>query len=137
MSDNNTSDSYEVGFGKPPRSTQFRKGVSGNPKGRPKKALEFFAELIREAKSLITINDNGRRTRISKAQGIAKQVTNKALTGDISALKIFFGSYQQALERATLLEAAQASNLERYKDVKALTREELMRIAAAGLKDKE
>ena len=27
---------YDVGFGKPPRHRQFRKGVSGNPKGRPK-----------------------------------------------------------------------------------------------------
>jgi hypothetical protein len=35
MSEENMSDSYEVGYGKPPRSTQFKKGVSGNPKGRP------------------------------------------------------------------------------------------------------
>jgi hypothetical protein len=27
---------YEVGYGKPPQSTQFKKGKSGNPKGRPK-----------------------------------------------------------------------------------------------------
>ena len=89
MSENNTLDRYEVGYGKPPKSTQFKKGVSGNPKGRPKKPLDFDHELLREAKSLITINENGQRTRISKAQGIAKQLTNKALTGDISALKSF------------------------------------------------
>ena len=28
--------SYEVGYGKPPKHTQFKKGQSGNPKGRPK-----------------------------------------------------------------------------------------------------
>ncbi|RYD84807.1 MAG: hypothetical protein EOP84_04475 [Verrucomicrobiaceae bacterium] len=27
---------YDVGFGKPPEDSRFRKGVSGNPKGRPK-----------------------------------------------------------------------------------------------------
>jgi len=27
----NDDDSYQTGFGKPPRRTQFRKGVSGNP----------------------------------------------------------------------------------------------------------
>lgn len=32
MSEKNTSDSYEVGYGKPPKDTQFKKGVSGNPK---------------------------------------------------------------------------------------------------------
>ena len=41
MREKNTSDSYEVGYGKPPKSTQFEKGVSGNPKGRPKKPLDF------------------------------------------------------------------------------------------------
>jgi hypothetical protein len=28
--------SYEVGYGKPPATTRFIKGKSGNPKGRPK-----------------------------------------------------------------------------------------------------
>lgn len=27
---------YEIGYGKPPKSSQFKKGQSGNPKGRPK-----------------------------------------------------------------------------------------------------
>jgi hypothetical protein len=27
---------YKVGYGKPPRATQFKRGRSGNPKGRPK-----------------------------------------------------------------------------------------------------
>ena len=27
---------YEVGYGKPPKHSQFQKGKSGNPKGRPK-----------------------------------------------------------------------------------------------------
>jgi hypothetical protein len=28
----------EVGYGKPPKKTRFKKGQSGNPKGRPKGA---------------------------------------------------------------------------------------------------
>src|SRR5579871_2575461 len=32
-----TSAPYEVGYGKPPRHTQFRKGQSGNPGGRPRR----------------------------------------------------------------------------------------------------
>jgi hypothetical protein len=27
---------YEVGYGKPPMDTRFRKGASGNPGGRPR-----------------------------------------------------------------------------------------------------
>jgi hypothetical protein len=37
MSEENMSDSYEVGYGKPPRNTQFQKGLSGNPKAVPRK----------------------------------------------------------------------------------------------------
>jgi len=28
--------SYEIGYGKPPKSHQWRRGQSGNPKGRPR-----------------------------------------------------------------------------------------------------
>ena len=28
---------YEVGYGKPPKATRFKKGQSGNPKGRPRR----------------------------------------------------------------------------------------------------
>lgn len=31
--------SYEVGYGKPPKSSQFKKGCSGNPTGRKKKVI--------------------------------------------------------------------------------------------------
>ena len=34
---------YDVGFGKPPESGRFRSGVSGNPKGRPKRKSSTYA----------------------------------------------------------------------------------------------
>jgi hypothetical protein len=36
-------DPYEVGFGKPPKRTQFRRGRSGNPYGRPPKKPDLTA----------------------------------------------------------------------------------------------
>jgi len=27
---------YKIGYGKPPKSSQFKRGKSGNPKGRPR-----------------------------------------------------------------------------------------------------
>ena len=41
---------FEVGYGKPPKGTQFKKGQSGNPSGRPKKDKVFKAvsRMIRE-----------------------------------------------------------------------------------------
>ena len=81
MSEKKTLGSYEVGHGKPPQNTQFQKGISGNPRGRPKKSLNFDDELIRESNFLMLINENGQRKRISKIQGIFKRMTNQALIG--------------------------------------------------------
>lgn len=55
-----TSKSYDVGYAKPPKDAQFQKGMSGNPKRRPKKVLDFHQESIRESNSSMTINENGR-----------------------------------------------------------------------------
>jgi hypothetical protein len=102
MSNDNTQDDYEVGYRKPPKNTQFQKGVSGNPRGRPKKAAEFHSIFMKESESLMTINDNGQRRRISKLEGIAKQLHNKALTGNIPALRMYIALYPQVLERVAL-----------------------------------
>jgi hypothetical protein len=137
MSERKTLDSYEVGYGKPPKNTQFRKGISGNPRGRPKRAPDFDIELLRESRSFININDNGQRRRISKLQGIVKQLTNKAMTGNIPAARIYFDLYQEGLERVALVAGPQPSDHGRYNDVKNFTEEELMRIIAADLKRTE
>jgi hypothetical protein len=124
MSEENMSDSYEVGYGRPPRSTQFQKGISGNPKGRPKKAQDFHHELLREFRSSITINENGRRHRISKYSALAKQMTIKALSGNIPALRTCLHHYQIAVEKEALLEPTQSRD-PRTRPVRELTNEEI------------
>ena len=125
MSKKDRLDTYEVGYGKPPRSTQFKKGSSGNPKGRPRKTLDFHLELLREFGSSITINENGRRRRISKYEAVIKQLAIKAMSGNLSAIRILLGLCQVASEKDALLEAAQAREAERCGDFRRLTDEEL------------
>ena len=86
MSDDADDRDYDVGYGKPPKATRFRKGQTGNPKGRPKGAKGVQASLKRELESKITIQEGGRTLRITKAQAAAKQLMNKALTGDMRAM---------------------------------------------------
>jgi hypothetical protein len=134
VSKKKTLGSNEVGYGKPPKNTQFQKGISGNPRGRPKKAPDFDHQLIRESKSLMTINENGRRRRSSKHEVVIKQLMKQAMTGSTQASRIYFGLHQRAHERGDLVAGPQPNNSGKYDDLNNLTDEELMRIAAAGLK---
>src|SRR6266849_4532462 len=79
---------YEVGFGKPPRSTQFKPGQSGNPAGRPRGAKNFATALEDELRAPVTVTENGKRKRISKREVIAKHLVNKAASGDLKAIPL-------------------------------------------------
>ena len=136
MSEDNTPDSYEVGYGKPPKNSQFRKGVSGNHKGRPKKPLDFDDELLRESRTSVTINENGRRRSITKHAVVVKQLMNQAAKGNIPAARTYLDHHQRASEKAALLEAAQASDRERRNNVDELSDQEIIRMLTS-LKDTE
>jgi hypothetical protein len=79
-----------VGYGKPPQQSRFKKGQSGNPKGRPK-ASESFARLARRTlNERIVIKENGERRTITKLQAALKQLINKAASGDARAIREVF-----------------------------------------------
>lgn len=77
-----------VGYGRPPRSRQFKKGQSGNPKGRPKGSRNFATVISTELNSRMPINENGKRRNLTKREIIAKQLVNKALGGDPKSIPI-------------------------------------------------
>jgi hypothetical protein len=61
---------YEVGYGKPPCQTRFRKGQSGNPKGRTA-GDKNLSTLLREAlNEHVVVTENGRRRKITKRKAI-------------------------------------------------------------------
>jgi len=80
--------SYEVGYRKPPRRTQFQKGQSGNPKGRPRRSKNV-ATLAREALyAQVEVTENGRRRRVSKLEVGFKQLANRIAKGDLVAIRL-------------------------------------------------
>ena len=73
---------YEVGYGRPPAHSQFKKGESGNSKGRPKGTLNLATLFNRALSEKVTITENGRRRNITKLEIALKQLINKAAQGD-------------------------------------------------------
>ncbi len=75
---------YEVGFGKPPRETRFKKGQTGNPKGRPRGSKDrTFQEIVeRELNSKITVKIGARQQKITISEAMTKAQIQQALKGD-------------------------------------------------------
>lgn len=126
---NGTAEDYEIGYGKPPKSGQFRKGVSGNPSGRPKKAADFDSQLIRAYNSPVVITENGRRTVITKSEATAMQLANKSASGNLPAARMGIKLRREAQDRL----AERQQNLAKLQNRKAreLTDEELDAIIRA------
>ena len=86
MPDNKESE-YAVGYGRPPRRSQFRKGRSGNPKGRPRDSRNLAQVLAEALEEKVAIVENGKRRKITKRDVMIKQLVNKAAAGDLRACR--------------------------------------------------
>lgn len=84
-STNDTDCGPKVGNKNPPKHSQFKKGVSGNPAGRPKGALGLKTVLATELKSTVKIQEAGKTKTVTKQQAMVKQFVSKALKGDDKA----------------------------------------------------
>ena len=82
--------SYEIGYRRPPESGRFKKGKSGNPKGRPKGSTNFLTILEQELCQSIVVNENGKKKTITRMQAMVKRIVAGALQGDLKALMTLF-----------------------------------------------
>lgn len=95
---------YIVGYKKPPKSTRFEKGKSGNPNGRPKgsrnkkpKVCTTFRSLIIDAANEVVESHEGNEViDLTVAQAIVKSLGQSAMEGNSRSQVLFLKMLQQA-----------------------------------------
>lgn len=100
------NEGYDVGYGKPPKHAQFKKGQSGNFKGRPKGALNLATVLERTLREKVVINANGRRKVMTKLEVAITQLVNKAASGDGHSIRYLCQLVTSAEERSVAADPA-------------------------------
>jgi len=86
---------FEVGYGKPPRHKPIRQREIRQPKGRGKGVRNFSTEIQDELNTRIPIMENGKRKKVTKRKAVAKQLVNKAASGDPKAIPVLLNEARQ------------------------------------------
>lgn len=116
---------YEIGYGKPPKHTQWQKGQSGNPSGKKTKAETIEATLKKLSAKEIVVHDKGVPVTMTQQEAMCSTVYVKAMNGDIPSAK-FITSHLPSVEESQLptasykLTAADLAALESHADWVAL-----------------
>lgn len=75
-----------VGFANPPEHSRFKKGKSGNPRGRPKKQADLWTLLTRVLNRKVKLQGSDQQILIREA--LIRRLRELALAGDRRALDL-------------------------------------------------
>ena len=75
------------GYANPPPEHQFKAGVSGNPKGRPRGARNMANEIDLILSGRVDVTKNGRRERSTRRKVIAEKLIVRAMRDDHKAIE--------------------------------------------------
>ena len=87
------------GYKNPPKEYQFKKGKSGNPKGRPRKkkqsssdpGFDLIASVHRELGKTISVQENGQHKEVTKLDAFSAQLVAQSVNGKPSQQKMLLG----------------------------------------------
>ena len=85
-------------YRKPPEHTRFKKGQSGNPRGRPAKNLP--ALLAAALNEKVTVTENGKRRQVTKREAVIAQLVNKSASAELRATKMLIDMLRDIEKRS-------------------------------------
>ena len=88
MAADHSDDNEKVGKCKPPAHSRWKPGQCGNPRGRPKGALNLKTEFKRMLEAPVTVNEKGKPKRMTTIKAVIWRVREGALKGNHRSLSI-------------------------------------------------
>jgi Family of unknown function (DUF5681) len=130
-------DAYQVGYGRPPLHSRFRRGKSGNPTGRPRRGEADRAQMLiwKEAYRLLTVREGDKVTRMPVLQAVWRSLLASAAKGNVSAVRAVI-KFVHDVEAENQARRTGAATRKLKKDVNEMTDEELMAILTTAQHDK-
>ena len=98
---------YDVGYGKPPKHTQFKKGQSGNKRGGSKRVHDINTLIVEELAKPITVRVGSEERMITKQHAIIMAMVNQAIKGEMRAISLLL-PLARALQDAAASQRAAA-----------------------------
>lgn len=86
---------YEVGYGRPPKSTRWKPGESGNRRGRPKGAKSVKAIVNEILNQRIRVRDGEGFRTISALEAMMMRFLERAMRGDPKAAAFLMDLYDE------------------------------------------
>lgn len=77
---------YDVGYGKPPAHSRFKKGQSGNPKGKKKGDRTYQAIVRGVLNEKVPVRTARGMKKITKLEALVHTTMNSALKGDAKSV---------------------------------------------------
>src|SRR6266446_6893224 len=89
---------YEVGYGKPPKANQFRRGRTGNPRGKKSGEENLISAFKRIVSKRVKINDGEKVRTITLAEAVILKNIQAALQKNPFAMSNIFPLAEEAGE---------------------------------------
>lgn len=97
--DKNANDDYEIGYGRPPEHSRWKKGQSGNSRGRPKGSRSLDSFVSKLLLQPVVVRQGNQQRHVSSLEAVFLALMKKAHGGDVRAITELLGLARQSEEK--------------------------------------